>query len=195
MAFESMRLRTANLDNPGRAKPRRSDRHGGFLLGAMAAFLVVEAREHALARGARVWCDVRGMAQRYSRRQRGDVENALHDIWRELTPLRGSPPDAIISGATGVAPWTHEEETALAAVTALPRAAGVRYPGSLFGHGMEASFLFNIGLAALVLRHGCMYPAQAGDPADQCEREITDRVLVTGVGHFRGEAAALLSSD
>ena len=75
----------------------------------------------------------------------------------------------------------------------MPAAAvRLRYPGSLLGHGMETSFLFNVGLAALALRHGWMYPLQAGDPPDRCESTELEHVLVTGIGHFRGEAAALL---
>ena len=168
----------------------RCERGGGCILGTMAAFLVLEAREHAVAREAAVWCRVGGMTQRRTPRHRGDVANALNEMWREIAPPHGGPPAAVISGASGVAPWTEEERMELTALAAagLP----LRYSGSLFGHGMEASFLFNLGLAALALRHGCVYRPHAGDPAGHCEGTDINPVLVTGIGHFGGEAAALL---
>jgi 3-oxoacyl-(acyl-carrier-protein) synthase len=166
----------------------RALRGGGTIFGSMAAFLVVETRDHALSRGVIPWCRVAGLAQRHSRRQPNDVANALDEMWGELG-LRQTPPAAIISGASGVVPWTEEEASTLASLSASGRGARLRYSGSLFGHGMEASCPFNIGLGALALRHGRIYPPQAGDPADECEIDSFDRVLVTSIGHFRGRGS------
>jgi 3-oxoacyl-[acyl-carrier-protein] synthase II len=171
---------------------RRSDRGGGCIFGTMAAFLVLEAREHAAARGAAAWCRVGGLELRHTSRHPDDVGYALGEIWHELASIKDCRPTAVISGATGVAPCTEEETSWLALLSTARKRPAIRYPGSLFGHGMDASFLFNIGLAALTLRQGHIYRPQAGDPPDQRESSTLDRVLVTSVGHFRGEAAALL---
>lgn len=64
--------------------------------------------------------------------------------------------------------------------------------GSLFGHGMEASFLFNTALSAALLKNGRMPASLRGPGATPSE---LDQVLVTSVGHYRGEAAALLAGN
>jgi 3-oxoacyl-[acyl-carrier-protein] synthase II len=51
-----------------------------------------------------------------------------------------------------------------------------------------------VGIAALALKQGRLYPAWPGDPSDGSGADALDRVLVTGVGHWRGEAVALLST-
>ena len=64
------------------------------------------------------------------------------------------------------------------------------------GHGIEAGFLFHVGLAALALSRGGFFPAL--DPADAPPGQgdgaaAPDRILVTGFGQWRGEALASLS--
>lgn len=63
LGFEAMRaLCTDSNDNPERAsRPFNSDR-AGFTLGEGAAMLVLEELDHALARGARIYCEIAGFA-------------------------------------------------------------------------------------------------------------------------------------
>ena len=68
----------------------------------------------------------------------------------------------------------------------------VRASGSIFGHGVEASFPLNLALAAQALRHGALYPPGEGDERLGHSAEV-ESVLVTGIGHRRGEALALLT--
>jgi 3-oxoacyl-[acyl-carrier-protein] synthase II len=172
----------------------RSQQGGGFMLGAMAAFLVLESADHARARGASPWCRVGGISTHHTRRQKGDVASALEQAFEELELSRTAGPAGIISGATGVSPSTEEEMAALSALASRRAGARIRTSGTLFGHGMEASFPFNVGIAALALKQGRLYPAWPGDPSDGSSTDALDRVLVTGVGHWRGEAVALLST-
>jgi 3-oxoacyl-[acyl-carrier-protein] synthase II len=57
---------------------------------------------------------------------------------------------------------------------------------------MEASLPFNVALGALALRHGTLPPAAWGDLEDAQPPGGLDHVLVTGVGHWRGESVARL---
>jgi 3-oxoacyl-[acyl-carrier-protein] synthase II len=171
----------------------RSARGGGYILGSLAAFLVLEEAEHAMARGVEPWCRVRGLSAHQSRRADGDIAGTLELAWNELEPLGTTGPAGIISGVTGASPSTEQEMDALLSLS--PRIGGARIweSGSVFGHGMEASFLFNLGLATLALRHGRIYPSNPAASA-QVDAGTVSRLLVTSVGHSSGEAIALLST-
>jgi 3-oxoacyl-[acyl-carrier-protein] synthase II len=70
----------------------------------------------------------------------------------------------------------------------------VRATGSYLGHGLEPQFAMNIALATLVLRHEKLFP-----PADSSGQERgydgpLDRVVVTAIGHWRGEGMALVEA-
>ena len=168
------------------------DGDGGLLLGTLSAFLVLEDAGHARARGAIPLARLDGIAQRHSRRNPGDVARAVGEL-RAQFPSRPGDSPGVISGATGIAGPTNEELGRLAA-TAARSDLPIRLTGSLFGHGMEASFPFNLALAALALRSGRLYPPAPGDPASPRDGNDIDQLFVTGVGHWRGEAAAMLSA-
>jgi len=172
----------------------RSGYTGGCILGTMSAFLVLEEAQHALARGAVPWCRVSGVAHRQSRRSKSDVAEAIKRFWDILAPAQQGVRTGIISGATGVAPATEEELTELSSLAREIGGAHIRSSGSVFGHGMEASFPFNLGLAALALRNGQIYPPFQGDSVADYGTGMIRRMFVTSVGYWRGEAAALLSA-
>ena len=77
----------------------RPAKGGGFILGSGGAFLVMEAREHADARGATPLAAVAGIAADRTKRRPGDVAASLERLWKEV----GAGADtAVLSGATGV---------------------------------------------------------------------------------------------
>jgi 3-oxoacyl-[acyl-carrier-protein] synthase II len=156
----------------GPPKPVRARNGAGFQSGTAAAFLVLEAREHAEARGARMLARLSPVLATRTRREPGAIRATIAGFAGKLGPLDGAN-SAVISGATGCAGITDEE------LGALDKAAGnapVILTGDLVGHSVEAQFPVGVALAAGLVAAG------------------RDRALVTGVGHHRGEGAVLVSA-
>ncbi|WP_375409863.1 beta-ketoacyl-ACP synthase [uncultured Methylobacterium sp.] len=150
---------------------RNGEGEGGFILGSAAAFLVLESADGAAARGAPALARLAPVASDRPRRTPGSVGRSLSDLWKDAGVTR---PDAVISGATGVAPITAEERTALSdlapgvAVTAL---------GDVTGHSLEVTAPFGAALAAALVAEGGL-------------REVA----VTVIGHRRGEGVVRVTA-
>src|ERR1700722_4996264 len=86
--------------------------NAGFALGSAGAFLVVESKAHAIARGAKPFARLTNVvADRSQRKQAGAVKVTLDNLWSKLGKLEGD--GAIITGATGAEPATSEERSFL----------------------------------------------------------------------------------
>jgi 3-oxoacyl-[acyl-carrier-protein] synthase II len=109
-------------------------------------------------------------------------------MWQNLEAA--GAPTAVLSGATGAAISTDEERAFL---QNLPRIA-VRGFATSFGHLMEAQFPLGIALAALSLFRGELYPPPLQSEFESQEPIVPASIRVTGVGHWRAEAAALVEA-
>ena len=166
------------------------ERAKGMVLGSLGAFLVLEARGHAEARNAKPLARLSGVLSERSSRPAGAITAALARMWQRLLPPPAPADIAVISGATGAQPATGEERAWLTTLPDVP----VRATGSILGHGFEPQFAMNIALAALALGRKKLFPAV--DPSG-VEREYEgplERVVVTAVGHWRGEGMALIEA-
>ena len=161
--------------------------HPGFALGSMGAFLVIEASDHARARGAKPLARLAAVANARSDRKPGAVTATLARLWETWPAVRpGSA--AIVSGATGAAAATAEERAFLEAESELV----VRATGTHIGHGVEPQFAMNIALAALAVGRGSLFPP--GEPFERDMAGAVTQALVTSVGHWRGEGLALVEA-
>lgn len=167
----------------------REGASAGFDLGAMGAFLVLEEAGVAAARGRKPYAKLTTVLSGRTKRAPGDAAGSLRRLWEELAPRLRSGRFAILSGASGARGVTREEREALAAVAP---SAPVRAVGNLVGHGMEAQFPAAALLATMVLEHGRLYPPMANSPAEAAFDGDVDQVVVTGLGHWRGEGLALI---
>jgi 3-oxoacyl-[acyl-carrier-protein] synthase II len=163
--------------------------HSGFALGSAGAFLVIESRAHAEARGAKPYARLTNVVADLARRKHaGEVTSTLEKLWSELGKL--SDKGAIFTGATGAEPATSEERAFLNAHPQFP----VRATGTMFGHTMETQFPLGLALAALSLSRGALFPPN--DPSG-FEVEMSTpptQIVVIGAGHWRGEGMALVEA-
>ena len=172
----------------------RAERGGGMILGSVGAFVVLESRSHALARGAKAAAVIGPVLSDRSSRAPGAAAGAARRLWSTMEESLAPGPLGILSGATGVDPVTTEERALLDEIGGR-RDVYVRATGSRIGHGMEAAVPANVGLAALALREGGYFPPfeRAG-----LEREAATspaQIAVTSFGHWRGEGLILLQRD
>ncbi len=161
---------------------------GGFALGSLGAFLVIEARKHAEARGAKPLARLTAVFSDRSNRQPGAVTGALTRLWGRIKDKIKAGHVAVVSGATGAGPATSEERAFLEA----HRDLAVRATGSYLGHGLEPQFAMNVALATIALGHGRLFPPCDATGLERPMNGALDQVVVTGVGHWRGEGLALL---
>ncbi len=159
---------------------------GGIAFATMGAFLMLESREHAIARGARPKARISPILSDRNSRQGGEAEASLRRQWEAIAPQVDRAHAVVISGAAGFEPATSAERRFLADI-GLP----ARATGTYIGHGVDTQFMANLGIGCAVIEHRKLFaPAGSGDigesPAD------LSQVVVTSVGNWRGEGLALL---
>ncbi len=158
---------------------------GGMAPGSVGCFLVLESRAHAQGRGATPRARIAGVQTGRCRRAPGE---AAAIATRQIEALGGaSAGDAVISGATGIAPATGEEHAFLTTLGLPFRAAA-----TALGHSVEPAFPAAIALAALSLARGKLFP-----PLEAAESPLDTppaALFVTSWGQWRGEATALVTT-
>ena len=161
---------------------------GGVALGSLGAFLVLEARTHAEARGAKPLARLSGVFSDRGKREPGAITATLGRLWDKIKDKVAPGHAAVLSGAAGGEPATHEERAFLEAHPEL----AVRATGSYLGHAAEPQFVMNVALAAVALGHGSLFPPCDTTGLERPMSQSLSQVVVTGVGHWRGEGLALV---
>jgi 3-oxoacyl-[acyl-carrier-protein] synthase II len=167
----------------------RNKDHGGFALGSAGAFLVLESREHAEARGAKPYAKLsRVVADLAQRKQPGAVTRSLEGLWSKLGVTGDS--GIVISGATGAEPVTSEERAFLSRHPGF----AVRSTGTLFGHTLDTQFALGLALAALSVSRGALFPPNDPTGFEVEKTGAPDQIVVEGAGHWQGEGLALVEA-
>ena len=161
----------------------------GFALGSVGAFLVMESREHAEARGAKPYAKLtKVVADLAQRKQPGALTKSLQAMWPKLGVSDDNT--VLITGATGAEPATSEERAFLAEHPGL----AVRATGTAFGHTMEAQFPLGLALAAMSISRGALYPANDPTGFEVEKAGAPTQIVVLGTGHWQGEGMALVEA-
>jgi 3-oxoacyl-[acyl-carrier-protein] synthase II len=163
---------------------------GGMEIGTIAAFLVLEEKQHALNRGAKPFARLSSIESDRVQRKPGAITDTLERMWSRVAGRVQPQNAAVISGASGLEPITTEERAFLQRYADL----AVRATGAHLGHGLEPQFPANIALAAMSLQRGQLFPT--GDPTgfERPMEKALRQVVVTSIGHRRGEGLALVEA-
>ena len=163
--------------------------NAGFALGSAGAFLVIESKAHAQARGAKPYARLTNVvADLAHRKHPGEVTATLEKLWSKLGKLEDK--GAIITGATGAEPATSEERAFLREHADF----AVRATGTMFGHTMETQFPLGLGLAALSISRGALFPPNDPTGLEVEMSKPPTQIVVIGAGHWRGEGMALVEA-
>ncbi len=164
-------------------RQRGADAGGGVIAGSGGAFLVLETRANASARGARALAEVTAVAggQATRGRARADTLAGL------LTRVGAGDAQIAFGCSSGAHGATAVESDALSRVA--PDAAQ-RFHANLTGTMRDAQFVFGCALAAAFLgANASPAPFVTGEKAASGE---ADAIAVAVAGTLRGEGAALL---
>jgi len=163
--------------------------HSGFALGSGGAFLVIESRAHAEARGAKPYARLTNVVADQTRRKHpGEITATLEKLWSKIGKLDNNA--AIITGATGAEPATSEERAFLGAHPDF----AVRASGTVFGHTMETQFPLGLAIAALSIARGALFPPNDTTGLEVEMSKPPTQIVVIGTGHWRGEGMALVEA-
>jgi 3-oxoacyl-[acyl-carrier-protein] synthase II len=172
----------------------RPDKGGGTILGSLAAFLVIESREHAEARGRRPYARIGTVLSDQSRRRPGEAAAKAARQFEEIAAIAGDQPTAVLSGATGMAEATREEHDLLAALIGAGRVSTVRGIANMTGSGIEATFPGLVGLGALALSRNGFFKPSDETGFERPETGTPRRIVATTWGIWRGEGMGLIEA-
>jgi len=168
---------------------RKEENGGGMILGSVGAFLVLESREYAEARGARIYATIDAIGGDRGSREAGKLEARLKELARPVALVEPQS-TVVLSGASGFHDLVRREKAFLDTELA---GRPVRAFGGLVGHGVEAQFPVGMALAALALGNGAKIPPF--DPAETPMTAPAKAAVVTTIGHARGEGIAVLAAE
>ncbi len=163
---------------------------GGFAIGSFGAFLVIEERRHAEARGAKPLARLTIALADRTNRKPGQATAALARMWEKTSGRLKAGRAAVISGASGAEPATSEERAFFAQHPEI----AVRASGTYLGHALEPQFPMNVALAAIAVSRGKLFAPSDRSGVERPMDGPLAQVVVTGVGHWRGEGLALVEA-
>ena len=206
--FDAIRATTPHNERPEEAsRPFDADR-AGFVLGEGCAVLVIEELGHALRRGAPIYCEVSGFANRANgfhmtglRPDGIELADAISDA---MGQARIGPADIGYISAHGSGTKQNDRHETAAYKRSLGEQAykvPISSIKSMIGHSLGAIGSIEMATCALVIRHGVIPPTANLSTADpDCDLDYVptmardqpvDVVLSAGSG-FGGFQSAMV---
>ena len=176
-------LTTANADPARSSRPFDLERDG-FVLGEGAGVLVLEAEEHALARGAKILAELAGYgatSDAFHITQPGDNgEGAAKAMQRALADAGLAPDEIDYVNAHGTSTPMNDKLETVALKTVFGEYAyelPVSSTKSMMGHLLGAAGAVEAGICILALQHGIIPPtANYNTPDPDCDLDYVPNV-------------------
>ena len=170
----------------------REDTDGGMVMGSAGAFLILESREHAEARGAKPYARISKVVADRCTRQPGAAREVADGLFEQVRSEIPAGPLPVLTGCCGVQPQLKEEHDFLNGLSEFGIDPVIRGVTTVFGNTLEAQFPVSVVLASLAISKGAFF-----DPFDDTgvEKEYSsdpERILISTWAHWRGESLALV---
>lgn len=196
-AFSIIRAMSTRNDDPEAAcRPFDKDRDG-FVMGEGACVLVLEAEEHARARGARIYARVAGYGNSndayHMTAPRPDGSQSSRAMRQALTSGELDPADiGYVNAHASSTPMNDgtESQSIRSVLGAEADSTPVSGTKPFYGHALGASGAIEVGITAMALHHGWLPPTlNLAEPGEGC-----DLPYVRGNGLDAQPLAALSTS-
>lgn len=161
----------------------------GMNLGSSGAFLVLESRDYANARGAHIYAQLNAVLGDRGSRQSGRFEQRLARLCDDTGADSGSDDTLVFCGASGFPELSNRERGFIQ--DRFPDAP-LRTYGALCGHSLEAHFTTGLAFASLALDENRPISPMA-HRFDDAMSSPAKSAIVTTIGHVRGEGIARLT--
>ncbi|WP_432094046.1 beta-ketoacyl-[acyl-carrier-protein] synthase family protein [Streptomyces sp. bgisy100] len=209
--FDAIKATSANNDDPEHASRPFDAHRDGFVMGEGGAVLVLEELEHARARGARVYCEIRGYATfGNAHHMTGLTKEGLEmaeAIDRALAHARIDSSEIDYVNAHGSGTQQNDRHETAAVKRSLG-AHAYEIPmssiKSMVGHSLGAIGAIEIVACTLAMAHGVVPPtANYETPDPECDLDYVPRtarpmplrtVLSVGSGFGGFQSAVLMST-
>ncbi|HEX2122411.1 MAG TPA: beta-ketoacyl-ACP synthase II [Thermoanaerobaculia bacterium] len=208
--FSAMRALSTRNDEPERASRPWDAQRDGFVMGEGAGVLILEEREHALARGANIYCELTGYGMTsdafHITSPSEDGSGMARVMTRALKDAGLKPEDIGYINAHGTSTPVGDKTETIAIKTIFGEAAyklPISSTKSMTGHLLGAAGGLESAIAALVVKHGIIPPTinyENRDPEcdldyvpNEARRQSVQHVLSNSFG-FGGTNATLIFS-
>ncbi|HVR40962.1 MAG TPA: beta-ketoacyl-ACP synthase II [Thermoanaerobaculia bacterium] len=182
--FSAMRALSTRNDEPERASRPWDLNRDGFVMGEGAGIVVLEEREHALARGARIYCEITGYgmsSDAHHITSPSDDGDGMARVMRRALKDAGLDPSAIdYINAHGTSTPIGDKVETIAIKTAFGDAAyklAVSSTKSMTGHLLGAAGGLESAIAAKVVETGILPPTiNYETPDPDCDLDYVPNV-------------------
>ncbi len=199
------RLTTSGNDQPAQACRPMDQAASGTVIGEGGSVLIIEALEHALARGGQIYAEVAGLGASSSGRGIAGTDptgEAMSMAMRKSladATINATDVQLVIPCGYGIAAHDQAEAAALHRVFGAHRPEVLPIRGGL-GDAGAGSQALDLAAAALALRHqaipgavNCPHPIAELQVSRQTHDAVIDHVLVS-TGSIAGQNSAVLLS-
>ncbi len=172
----------------------REDSDGGMIMGSAGAFLILESKEHAEARGAMPYARINKVVSDRCNRQPGGARKVADGLLELVADQIPKGPLAVLSGCSGVQPQLSEERDFLIDLATRGISPAIRGVTTILGNTLEAQFPVNVALASLAVSKGAFFDPFDNSGVEQEYSGNPERILISCWGHWRGESLALIDT-